>query len=342
MGWKTTLMDLRGAGTTSRLAWADMAKAISILLLVFWTVAGDAVHLNELLIFVRMPLFFFVSGLFAYRAIVAADLGAFLRDKIGNLVYLYALWIGVLFLTTELVAHLWWGAAIDPLRQLRIFWDPIFSIWFLYALAIAFLLARALRRVPVWIVLAGAVALYLLSVASGEWRHLAFLDRLARLFPFFWLGLVLRPLVAELVERHYAYWPAATAVFLALAYATYASPADHLGALTFTITLVGIAALLGLARQLAAFAWTWPLGVVGASTLAIYVTHKVTLFYLDRGLDFLDLDASGLAFAPAKVAAAVVAAVLFDRWVQGRPRAGWLLAAPWTLGPQARRGLVRA
>ncbi len=334
---RMTLMDLQGVIPTRRVPWADMAKAISIILLVFWTVAGDSLYLNEMLILVRMPLFFFVSGLFAYRAITKPDLMTFLRDKVGNLLYLYALWIGLLFLSTDVVMHLWWGKEIDPIRQLQLFWDPIFTIWFLYALAVAFVIARLLRRVPIWIVLVAAFALYLVSVASGEWRHLPFLERIVRLFPFFWLGLIAMPIVDNFVERHYAYWPVATAFFLALAYAVFDSPLNSLGALTFAVTLIGIVGMLLFARQLAAFSWTWPLAIVGASTLYIYVTHKIALFYLDRVLAVLDLDFPGIE--ALKVVPIVIAATVFGSWASRTPWTAWLFAAPWTL--RARRATGR-
>lgn len=329
MGWRASLMDLGGRAPAARVAWADTAKAISILLLVFWTAVGDRLHLNEMLILVRMPLFFFVSGLFAFRAVTGPSWTEFLRDKVGNLLYLYALWVGLLFLATDVALHLVNGRPLDPGRLLTIFWDPELNIWFLYALALAFLVARLARRLPVALVFAAAAALYLLSVASGEWRHLPFLDRLARLFPFFWLGLVGLPLVARLVERLHPWWPAPAALFLALSWAVYGSPLDGLGVLTFAITLVGIAALLLLARRLAARRWAWPLAVVGASTLYIYVTHKIALFYLDHALALLHVDFPGID--ALKVVPVVAAAVLFGRWARDVPWAAWLFAAPWTL-----------
>ena len=330
-----TLMDLYAGAPAARVAWADLAKAISILLLVLWTTVGDRVYLNEMLILVRMPLFFFVSGLFAGRVIVRPDLGSFLRDKIGNLVYLYALWIALLYLATDAVVQLAQGRPLDAARELQLFWNPPFTIWFLYALAIAFLIARVLRNVPVWIVLAGAVALYLVSVASGEWRHLPFLERLVRLFPFFWLGLTAAPLTARLVERFHRWWPLAAALYLGLAWAVFNSPLSAVGPLTFAITLTGIAALLMLARRLADFAWSAPLAVVGGATLAIYVTHKIVLFYMDHvlartGVDFPGLDA-------LQVAPTVAICVIFGRWAQGRPWTAWLFAAPWL----ARRAALR-
>jgi uncharacterized membrane protein YcfT len=336
--WRLSLMDLQGS-TGTRVAWADIAKAISILLLVFWTIVGDRIYVNETLILVRMPLFFFVSGLFASRVITRTGTRDFLTDKIGNLLYLYALWIALLFLSTDLVAHLGYGRPIDPWRQLALFWDPLFTIWFLYALAVAFLIARLVRRVPVWIVFAGAFALYLASVASGEWRHLPFLERIVRLFPFFWIGLVALPLADRFVERFHRLWPVATAAFLGLAWMVFDSPLNSWGVLTFAITMVGIAAMLLLARALSGVAWSWPLAVVGASTLYIYVTHKIGLFYLDHVLRQLGLQSDHVAFEALKVVPIVIAATLFGRWAQRTPWAAWLFAAPWTLArrtPPAR------
>ena len=45
-----------------------------------------------MLIFLRMPLFFFVSGLFGYRVVTATCFRALMRDKVTNFVYLYLLW----------------------------------------------------------------------------------------------------------------------------------------------------------------------------------------------------------------------------------------------------------
>lgn len=334
---RSTLMELQGSTPASRVAWADIAKAISILLLVFWTTVGDSIYLNEMLILVRMPLFFFVAGLFASRVIIQPTLTAFLRDKIGNLVYLYALWIALLFLSTDLVAHLWYGAAIDPIRQLQLFWDPLLTIWFLYALAFAFLIARLLRNVPVWVVFAGSAILYFVSVASGEWRHLPFLERLVRLFPYFWLGLVAMPLAGPFVDRFKRLWPLATALFLGLSWAIFDSPLNALGVLTMPVTLVGIAAMLLLARALADYSWSRVLVLIGGATLFIYVMHKIVFFYLKHGLRFLGLDdlpgVNGLAVIPI-----VAVCVIFGRWAQTTPAAQWLFAAPWTL-PSRRREL---
>jgi uncharacterized membrane protein YcfT len=341
MSLKLSLMELPEA-KGGRVAWADIAKGFSMILLVAWTLIGDSVFLNEMLIFVRMPLFFFVSGLFAYRVVTSTTLDEFLRDKFTNLLYLYALWEVLLFLFRNLVQHLVWGKEIDAPRLLTMFWDPIFNMWFLYALAVAFLAAWLLRRVPVWIVLAGAMALYLLSVASGEWRYLPFLERLVRLFPFFWLGLIGRPLIGQFVEARYRLWPAFVAAFLAAAWFAYDPRWLHLGPLTFAVSLLGVTAMLLLARQVAGIApLVGSFTFIGGATLYIYVMHKIAIFYLETGMNVAGLRFPGRDLVLLAIVVPLCAAV--GRWAARQPALAWLFTAPWVhRRPEPRSRLVAA
>lgn len=321
-----TLRDLeRPSG--GREVWPDIARAISILLLVLWTVMEDRLRVNEMLLFVRMPLFFFVSGFFAWRIIVAADLRSFLRDRVGDLLYLYALWTAIYFLTTRATMAMISGGEVDPLRQLALFWNPPLSIWFIYALAIAFVVARLLRDVPVVVVLAASLVLYCYVVATGDWREQPFVDRVVRLFPFFWLGLVAFPLVSRLAERWNRLWWVVGAAFLAASAAVYGTPLDAVGPLTFALSLLGIAWLILASRRLADVSWSRPLAVIGTTTLAIYVSSRVTMFWIDKGLDAFDIAPS--AFDVLKViplvACGVALGLLAPRW----PATAWLLKAPW-------------
>ena len=95
-----TLMDIP-ARRGDRVAWADIAKAFSMILLVAYTLAGDHLYLNEMLTYVRMPLFFFVSGLFGYRVVTATSFRELMRDKVTNFIYLYVLWEFILYLIDQ-------------------------------------------------------------------------------------------------------------------------------------------------------------------------------------------------------------------------------------------------
>ena len=316
-------LDSRGAG--DRVAWADIAKAFSIILLVVWSMYGLSLYGDQMLILARMPMFFFVSGLFAHRVIARSDALPFFRDKIGNLVYLYVIWAIFWYLSTEVVAYLWWGRPIEA-HLLPMMWNPIIEMWFFYGLALAFAIAWLCRRLPVWMVFAASMVAYVLVVAQGDWLAIPFLEKVIRLFPYFWLGLVLRPMVWRLVDAHWRLWPAFMAAFLGLAYWVMQSPWQQFGPLTFVVTAIGIAALLGLAAHVSRFEWSWILRLVGGSTLYIYATQHISIFYLERILGmFGDVPYERVIIVPI----VVVVGVVFGRGTARIPSLRWLFTAPW-------------
>ena len=336
--WGVSLLDIErrkdARGNGIRVGWVDTAKAVSIILLVLWTLEGAGIYFNEMLILARMPLFFFVSGLFAWRVVVRSDFEAFARDKVGNLVYLYVLWATLLFATTDFVAWAWWGRALDPWAQISLFWEPFVRMWFLYGLAIAFLVAWLCRGLPVAAVTAVALAAYTVAVATGDWLAMPVFEKIVRLFPWFWLGLVFRPAVFALVERHWRRWPLPLAAYLGLSYLVFDSAWSQVGPLTFAITAIGIAALLMISAQLARLPLVaGPLAAVGASTLYIYATQHVTLFYLERLARLLDVSPAWLTL-PALVII-VVAGTVFGRWAMRFAETRWLFQAPWIGGATA-------
>ena len=323
-----TLMDIP-ARKGDRVAWADIAKAFSMILLVAYTLLDHRVYINEMLIFLRMPLFFFVSGLFGYRVVTATSFRALMRDKVTNFIYLYLLWELIIFLVIRVVSHYVRGyPPIDGLRLLSLLWNPMFNAWFLYALALAFLIAWCLRRAPAWAVLAAAIACYCFSVATGPMFGLPFLERLLRLFPLFWLGLMLRPLVFELVERHWRLWPVVMALFLAAAFVVYPTAWSHVGPLTLTISLTGIAGYLLLARHISNYeVLAAPLRYIGGATLYIYVTHKIAIFYMKGVMEMTGTNFPGDEFLLLVVTVPLCAVV--GRWIAAQPPLAWLFTAPW-------------
>jgi fucose 4-O-acetylase-like acetyltransferase len=330
MSWtRTTLMDLGGsAGGQGRVAWADTAKAISIILLVFYTIYGSDVQINRMLVLARMPAFFFISGLFAFGVVTRSNPGTFFRVKLGNLVYLYVLWATLVFLSTRLVAHFWWGREIDLVRQASLLWAPVGEMWFIYGLALAFLVARLCRGLPVLLVFAVSLVGYAIAVATGDWFDIPFLEKVVRLFPFFWLGITLRPLVWRTVERYWRLWPLPVAAYLAATYAFFDTAWNQFPPLTFAITSIGVLGLLMLSAHLARFRWAWPLSIVGASTLYIYATQHVTIFYMERLAAIVGKDVVNGVVISVVV---VIWGTIFGRWAARTPAFAWLFKAPWLI-----------
>ena len=331
-----TLMDVP-ARRGDRVAWADIAKAFSMILLVAYTLWDHRIYLNEMLIFVRMPLFFFVSGLFGYRVVTATSFKALMRDKVTNFVYLYVLWECILYVFIKLVSFNVQGyPPPENLRMLSLLWNPLFNIWFLYALALAFLAAWCLRRAPAWAVLAGSLVLYSASVATDAWTGLPFLERLVRLFPFFWLGLMFGPLVFDLVERHWRLWPAALG----------AVPRRRLVRLPERLEPRRAAHDRGLADRGRGLRAARPprldhsrssragSAYIGGSTLYIYVMHKLVIFYTELAMSLTGTHFRGEEIV--QLALTVPLCAVLGRRIAAQPALAWLFTAPW-VGERPRR-----
>lgn len=145
---------------TSRIAWIDLVKATSVVLVVLMH-SGDLLarmvgstetvqfwwRVNDTLEPLRMPIFFVVSGMMAASAVTRNWRLNTIRTT--GMVYLYLLWSGILFATLYLTG----ARDFDVVQKLA---QASSGYWYLYALVLFFLIARALRRVPPLIVLSAA------------------------------------------------------------------------------------------------------------------------------------------------------------------------------------------
>ncbi len=188
------------AQTRPRINWADSAKGLSIILVVvFHVVRGlNSAHImatsyvydivNMILIRIRMPLFFFTSGLFIER-IVKRDPKRFFLNRAGTLLYPYFVW-SVIQTAFQSRFSVYANHKID-------FWPTVLMLpyeapmqfWFLYVLFVGSSLWYLLRklRVPIWAATLGALVLYLTAnQVNWSWWHHAVEVR--DLLPFLALG----------------------------------------------------------------------------------------------------------------------------------------------------------
>jgi uncharacterized membrane protein YcfT len=339
-----------------RTVWADAAKGGCILLVVLWHVImkhylrvdwripvpipGAWGTLGELLLPLRMPLFFTISGMFAAGA-VQRPWRVVGRTKVAKFAYLYALWLvfhtAVLALVPDFDTARG-GSALDLLEQLTI--TPT-NLWYLLALALYFTVAKVVRRVPTALVL--APALLLSAVAAAELiptpgNRAGLLQNLV----FFLAGLRFRPMVERLAT---ASWQrtalAATAYTIGLAAMVGLGaqrwfgvwPVVSVFAVAFGVTAsVRIARWEPVGRALAA---------LGRRTLPIYVIHMPALALLHLAtVDALSaagpLLQLGLAVVEPVVMTAVVVAVCLavHRGLRAVD-ANWLFDLPSAASPPA-------
>ena len=172
-----------------RSRWVDAAKGLSIVLVVLFHATlvdgqppdtGPWWVVNAVFATLRMPLFFLVSGLFAASALRRswADL---LRGRVLQLVYVYVLW-----LTVRELYFAGLGRGLDLSWQAYVLPDS--DMWFLYVLAIFFVVARALRSVSAS-VQTGVAAISSIVIGSFTFeREMHRFDDMAVYFVFFVAG----------------------------------------------------------------------------------------------------------------------------------------------------------
>ena len=145
--------------SADRLAWADVGKGMSILLVVFFhahlylAAFGLSNDLFRLLNWafnpVRMPLFFALSGALA-AGLLQRSWATLAWQKLWYLSALFALWSTVHLV---LFKYLLWHPGVDfadplPLVLLEGWVRPQTGIWFIWALIVFLTVAKCLRPVP--------------------------------------------------------------------------------------------------------------------------------------------------------------------------------------------------
>jgi uncharacterized membrane protein YcfT len=292
--------DLRDPAPVERLLWPDVAKGACIVLVVLWHVImkqylqidwristplpGAWGAAGELLLPLRMPLFFAISGFFAARA-VNRPWRTVARSRVAKFFYLYVLWLSVHTLVLSFfpgfaTEHA--GSVLEFVAQLTI--TPT-NLWYLFALAVYFVIAKLSRRLPFWIMLAAAFALSATASAGlvavpgdrgGLYRNLL----------FFLAGIYGTSLVKRIAVE--AGW-----LRLALAGVPYLSVlavVDHFGletAFGLWPVLSLIAVVLGVTAASLVTRWERPakaIASIGRRTLPIYVIHLPLVAVLDAVL----------------------------------------------------------
>lgn len=309
-----------------RLDHVDAAKGVSILLVVYWHAVDNRLLINEALWMLRMPLFFFVSGLFAVRTL-SEPWEKFLPNKVGNILYLYIIWTILMFSLTNFVAQYLDGRPIAWHRPLNMFTDPPRTLWFMYALAIAYFLAKPLRLLPKLPVLIGLLALYSWSISSGDWRVVPFPEKIMRLFPFFYLALYISKPFLEFIDKYSKWGYAALPLFVAAALLVFETTAAQVGPLTFLISMLGVVGVLMLAREWQGHPLTAAMVFIGKRSLFVYVIHRIPLFYLTNAMDVLDIDRNALSMSIVAFLTAGICLALGELFLKFGP--SLLYDAPW-------------
>lgn len=196
-----------------RLAWADAAKGAAVIAVVFahvfskhlqhveWGLAAPVLTAGMTVVYglspIRIPLFFVISGFFAANAI-RRGWRQVLASKVGFYYYLYAVWLAI-----QTVAMQWTPAIHTSVARgipafiRQLLFEPT-NLWYLFALAVFFAVAKVGLRAPrVMLALVAALAVSPLAgidIGAGN------LGELAQNAVWFVAGAYCKPLVERWSE----------------------------------------------------------------------------------------------------------------------------------------------
>lgn len=280
-----------------RQAWVDIAKGLSIMLVVMMYATyntgqhtGGTGFMHYAIAFAtpfRMPEFFVISGLFLSR-VIGRPWTAFADRRVVHYLYFYAVWAALLIVLKFGVFLRDPGAMITELAQALV--QPYGVLWFVYLLAVFGIVAKLLWRIqaPHWAVLAFSALLVLAPMQSPSY----IVTQFCAYFFYFYLGYVFAPQILRLADWAEQNRPAAWAglsgfvllnavlVFLPhfellpsrtiMGYAQF--PPIHLG-----LAVSGALALYVLSALLARYPAAWWLEWIGRHSLVIYLAFTIPM-----------------------------------------------------------------
>ncbi|SBS71211.1 acyltransferase family protein [uncultured Microbacterium sp.] len=340
----------------NRLGWVDAGRGLAIALVVFFHTAQwlreaglevtGWVLVNETIATLRLPVFFLLAGLFAQKW-MTAPWRSLWGVKLSLFAWVYLLWSVIATFTFMLGLNLQ-GAKGNYLAQLAqipfLPFAPRFELWFIWALAFFFVIARLLFALPVSVQLAGTAVLSFVSLSwSAEWFPEANTGwaGLAKYFFFFLVGLHLRSTILRASERLPAVvLTAGFVLWLAMAVlGTAFGWGRTVPGYYFATSVVGLIAGLGVAKVISH--WRG-LRRLGAQTLPVYVTHTSIILLIGWLLALLPNDllagsSWGWLLVPTVAATAIAASLTIAHAVADRGALRYLYVAPaWFSGSPAR------
>lgn len=280
------------ASSGARLAWADVAKGISIILVVMMhSVLGthEAMHgtgwLGPVVEFAkpfRIPAFFLLAGFF-FAGMMQRSWGEVLERRVLHFVYFLVLWSFILLVVKG--GFLTFGGPAAALKWAAMsLIEPSGSLWFIHALALFAVMARLTASIPALSVLVAAAILHLAAPETG-WT---LADEFASRFVFFIVGCRFAPMVADFAEdaRSKTGMSLAMVLITALMTAIAVWP-GYLGLSVSALTagsivslilgLFGALSLVIVAVHLARFRFSSILSALGRKSLVIYLAFTIPM-----------------------------------------------------------------
>lgn len=267
--------------------WIDYAKAIGIILVVYGH-AARGIHsaglpidetffriVDSMIYSFHMPLFFFLSGLLFYDSLAKRGTGGFIINKIDTIVYPFILW-SLLQGTVEVALASYKTHDVSFFEVLSFLWNPRAQFWFLHTLFCIFVLSAliySLMSKAYSLVL--LLALAVLFVISKALNMGPLIEYIAGNIVFFVFGIEFDGM-REFFQRRYQSLAITFGVaFLAGQYIFHfvlKQTYDVGGGAVLMLATVSILFIVSLSMWLTKARWKWMI-FIGTSSMAIYLMH---------------------------------------------------------------------
>ena len=265
----------------TRIQWVDYAKGICIVLVVMMhttlgveKAAGAVSWLHGFITWAkpfRMPDFFLISGLFLSSRIYRPWRDYF-DSKVLHFVYFYVLWLTLQCLFKAWPIYVSGGVNAVIHDYAMGFIEPYGTLWFIYMLALFFVVVRLTRNVPPILMFAIGAALEIAPIETG---HLL-IDEFASRFVFFYGGYWLAPYVFALAARVNAM--GISAIFSGLLvwgyFNTYMVSHDYaqMPWVSLPLGFIGAGAVISSGVLMSKLDFAKPLRYIGENSIVIYLS----------------------------------------------------------------------
>ncbi len=270
-----------------RNSWADYAKAIGIILVVYGHVARGVYNagipldpntfnlVDSVLYSFHMPLFFFLSGLFFYESLVKRGAIGLTINKLDTIIYPYIAWSLLQGFVEAFLAKYTNGSATFS-EVLSFAWQPRAQFWFMYALFLIFIVSSLAYSVldrsktPLLLILFGVLYIFKKEFSF----NLASSFILGNTF-FFILGVYFNDFKSSFEKYSAKLAMAFGLLFIAGQYIYHQALGLNYtsgGLNTLALATTSIFFAIALSMCLARLEIRWLL-YIGASSMAIYLMH---------------------------------------------------------------------
>lgn len=258
--------------TAARITWMDAVRGTAIVLLLIWHASAvpeiyghempEIIRtINAFFMPYRMPTLMLLSGMLLSRSMRKA-LPAYYAGKFSMIVWPYLVWVIIAKLTfLDVVGLPWWHWRA---------WYATSYLWFLFFIAVYYLVAPLLARLPAWVPVAlAAIVGVLLPAESTE-------QRMAYFAVFFfcgnWLGK--HPdIAATVMKSRQVLWAVVPVVALGAASILW-TDAVHYVVWTAPVSIAGTLLLaVGFTKLTAVGRGAPALQTFGRSSLVYYTSH---------------------------------------------------------------------